>query len=382
MKWLSTSYLVNRRLGTDIADHAVWEELEQRVLRSRVATGELEPAFEKLLAYWKANAHSSESIPRAPYHVSRSDILHRLARRDLISNDLLKQIADLRFGQPEVRSVRLREGRAQVDLDIIKYKRRLLRVHYFSPWVLVWDVEDARLDDKSLAIKHEDAWSHGNVSFEATPGDHELTLDLICGYISVDEIANSALDPGNPYAFGGGRAEYRRWPKPKATWNASLKVPIEVYRESEEVISLVTNEELDPTEKFRFERLVPLQIKKPTEKEYHWTLMATMTLDDALQLPIAMSYDIFLLDGDKRIPAGNYFAYKTKGDVITGNERSDLSQTLDEEKLKHGTLEFVPNPQHVEAYPEVKEIWGRKLTLENLELFSKRERIFRDSTSR
>ena len=242
LKWLSTSYLVNRRLGTDIADHAVWEELEQRVLRSRVATGELEPAFEKLLAYWKANAHSSESIPRAPYHVSRSDILHRLARRDLISNDLLKQIADLRFGQPEVRSVRLREGRAQVDLDIIKYKRRLLRVHYFSPWVLVWDVEDARLDDKSLAIKHEDAWSHGNVSFEATPGDHELTLDLICGYISVDEIANSALDPGNPYAFGGGRAEYRRWPKPKATWNASLKVPIEVYRESEEVISLVTDE--------------------------------------------------------------------------------------------------------------------------------------------
>gem|GEM_PF-5366391 len=380
IRWLPTAYLVGQRLDANIADSPVWKELEQRVLSNRVAKGELEPAFAKLFASWKTHAFSStDSIPRTSYPVSRSDFLHKVAQRELISNGLLKQIADLRFGQPEVRSVRLREGDAQVDLNIVTYERRLLRVHYFSPWILVWDVTDARLGDKSLAITYEDAWSPGRVSFDATPGNHELVLNLTCGYVSRDAIPNSALDPGSPFAFGGGRAEHRRWPKTKRTWDVRLRVPIEVYGSDEKVISLVTDEKLNPTSKLRFDRLVPLRVLRRKDNAAYWTLLAKMTLDDASELPIAMSYDIFLLHGDERIPAGNYFAYKTKGDVITGAERSHLLQTLDNEKLKRGTLEFVPNPHHLERYPEVKEIWGRKLIMKDVEL-SIRGTIFGEST--
>ncbi len=348
LRWLPSRHILTSRLTKLPDDRLAWTEIERRIHRNKISSELLDDYVSGLIQRHKDSKGRSEQITW-PWLGSKT--LTLAAVRDLLEEDTLVELADMRFGKPDVHALRIREGQSRIPLDV-RYHAAISGV-MLCPLGLKWDISDAWIGEHPVRTN---ATLLEPLSIELPadlePGEHKLKINLHCGYHMYGRLSNGEFFPR------------RDWPAMMHKWDEQVVVPLTVYREDDAIVSTTSDPRLDPTKFIQFDRISPLKIYDGST--WRNTFLARVRLDTPHRLPCAMSFDMFLLFDGKRIPAGHFFAYRNETESDFQHHRSHLDVTQ-LQIAERADLEFVPNASHVEMQTNVQQIWGEEFLLRDVD---------------
>ncbi len=218
LQLLTTRRLIERRLPQQIEEPWVWQELERRLISSRITAGDASDAVELLTLHMTTNRPAGWNQP-LPWV---RGFLSGAISGKLVSDAQLLKLCDAFFGpRPIVKPLAPAAGRqrgVQVELE------------YGNPWAstsglgtdLLWEVKQVELDGKPMKISGPNRYANRWVGYcegALTPGDHELKVDVECAYV----------DESSATGFGqGSNIPASQWPKAKKRWTTTVAAPVKI----------------------------------------------------------------------------------------------------------------------------------------------------------
>ena len=335
---VSTRQLLTQRLPNEIDQPWVWNELDRRLLAGSLSQQEVDAAVKTLTAHvtktrWQGRSH---------------EFLKSARQAGKISEPVLIDLCDAFYGRNPVISPlsRLREGKSQFDIMI-----RCGGVLSSSGIgvQLLWQVDRVLLDGQPVEVawgfKSGGSWP-GRCQGNLPAGDHKVTAELECAYLDQSKLIG--LNPRDLPAD--------RWPAALKRWKPSVSAPLRIYTADEQIVPLSTDPSLDPrrTGGLTVERFV-VQADRDERKN----VIVQFAFDHSLAIPL--SFDVSAMLGDQTVKLGRIWAVNSRD--TSANRLSCSFETLDP-SIRRADIILTPNPRHIEFRPEVSEIWGEKIVVE------------------
>ncbi len=339
----TTANLIDQQLPKQLDAPWVWRELEQRLAAGNLSQEEAESAVGKLIANMRATKPEGWDQPLS----WQRDFLASAEQAGLLSDEVITDLADAFYGPTAtIRPLpRLRQVNNGFEIEI----------DYGSSWgehstavpALLWQVDRVLLDGQPVKVeqlhRHGTSWSGG---YEGTVamGEHEVICEVTCAY--VDQAKLIGLDPR--------RLPSARWPKAIKQWTQTISAPLTVFNDTESLVKLTTDASLDPSGGIRVKRCVIQADQNSTKK-------VIVELD--LGAAVSMSWDVSIVLAGSEVPLGaRWVAISENRQSSGGNMLSAKIESLDP-LIEIADIRLTPAPEHVEHRPEVKEIWGKQVTL-------------------
>jgi hypothetical protein len=267
-----------------------------------------------------------------------------------ISEPVLLALCEAFYGKkPVIQPLRrIREGSPGLSIE----------VQYGSRWSnqsdpgleLLWQVDRVLLDGKPLDIRETSStnfeWScYHDGGLPA--GDHEITVELQCAYVDQSKLLGLSMSdlPKN------------RWPPARKTWKQSVSAPLKVYPIGTPLVALTTDVRQDPgpTGGVQIDRLVA-QASRDGKKK----LILKAEFPSGLS---TLSYDVAASINGRLVKLGALWIVRTGNSTTSGSNRLEGRVDVLDPSITQADIHLTPNPRHIEEYPEVSEIWGKKTVL-------------------
>lgn len=331
----------------------VWNELSERLGGGKLSADQADTA---VAAMAREMLKKKSGGWDSPLHWG-NDFLKQAAAAGYLKDETLVALHDAFYGpKPVVAPLdRLREGADQVELQI----------DYGSvwddnsglPWRLVWNVEQvtindepAELDDRNRRVDSDDL--HGRIKHNFMPGTNVLRLRVEAAYVDASKL------------FGLDTTDLPRdrWPAAKKAWTHDLEIPIEVHAPGDQLVKLTTDPQFRPLpgRHIRVRRLVVQQGAQGYS--------VAVQLDYPVEPMVSISADMVVdIDGQQAELGPLFLAHRNNGTVGSGDQYSGTLEAISAEATQ-GDVALLPNPAYVEQYPEVQEVWGRRIIFRNVPL--------------
>ena len=341
----SNADIINKQLPTRIEEPWVWQELERRLAARSLSKEEAESAVGKLIAHMKASKPNGWDRPLN----WQSDFLKSASKSGLLSDQLLADLSDAYYGPTaKIQPLkRLREANRGFDIDI----------QYGSNWAsdtvpaLLWQVDRVLLDGQPIEFKqnyrNSRGWSSKHEG-KIAKGDHDVTCEITCAYVDRSKLIGLNVR----------RLPATRWPKPIKKWKQTISAPLTVFDKDASLVQLTNDTELDPTGEIKVKRCVVQADEGNSKKIFVELDMATG----------ASSWDVSVVLAGKEIPLGYRWAFITKGRSSSGGPALSAKIKSLDPGLEVADIKLTPAPKHIEHMSEVKEIWGKPITIFSVDL--------------
>ncbi len=235
--------------------------------------------------------------------------------------------------------------------------------------VLLWRVDQVSFDGKPIDVRNANlffGWSwQGACPGTLKAGSHEITIKVVCAY--VDENKMIGLNANN--------LPEELWPASRKRWTQSVSSPLSVYRVGEPVVALVNDARRSPGPNggIKIDRLAVQPARDGKKK-----IVMEVSLDPNPPT-IAVSYDaaIAIPGLSEPVPLGAVWIVPQKGGSASSGNL--LEATVDRlgDTAQRAQLLLTPNPNHVDQFSQVTEIWGEKVTIKGVPL----ERLDQEAVS-
>jgi hypothetical protein len=347
---LSTQQLIQERLPKQVDEPWVWNELELRLKAGSLSQQDVDDAIKKLTLHMTTTRPQGWDSPLS----WQNDFIKSAGQASLISEPVLIALCDAFYGpKPVIRPLpRQREGKGGFSIEI----------EYGNTWgshsnlglQLVWQVNRVLLDGKPSDVRqtHKAAgdWSgYHDGSLDA--GDHQLTLEIECAYINGGKLIGLNADD----------LSKSLWPEARKRWTQTVSAPLKVFLPDEPIVSLVTNPGQHPgagggiaVSRFAVQR----------DRDDGKLIVLKTGFVDGLTIPL--SYDIAVAFGEQTVDMGQmWVVQRQNGRTSSGGQMQKRLDMLDS-TIRSADIILTPNPSHIEHRPEVSEIWGEKIILQNV----------------
>lgn len=342
----STADLIEKQLPTQMEQPWVWRELERRLAAGSLSKEETESAVGKFIAHMQATKPKGWDQPLS----WQDEFLEAADKAGLLSDQLLADLADAFHGPTAtIRPFqRLREDNRGFDIEI----------EYGSDWdpaavpTLLWQVDRILLDGEPIELKKahrsRGRWFNRHEG-RIAKGDHKVTCEITCAYV----------DKSNLIGLNADRLPASRWPKPIKKWKQTISAPLTVFTEDVSLIELTTDAELDPTSGIKVKRCV-VQADEGNSKK------VIVKLDAGAG--VATSWDVSIVLASEEIPLGYRWAIvNERRSLGGGTELSAKIKSLDP-GIEIAKIKLIPAPKRIEHRSEAKEIWGKPITIFNVDV--------------
>lgn len=351
---MTTQQIIATELPQKYDEPWVWNELNARLQNGKLTAAEADAAVVELAKQMKAAKPAGWD---SPMHW-QDEFIKAASNAGLLSDEAILEFCDAFYGTtPTVESFqRLREGLT---------RNIHLEVHYGSTWGqhsglpvhLMWTINKATIDGEPIEFGHRNhnvrsADFSTYFDRELAAGKHKLDIELDCAYIEADKLFG--LDTNNLPAD--------RWPTALKRWTKKLEMPFEVYAGGQQIVKLTTDPQLDPraVRSIRVDRFVVQKADKG------YSVAAKLHFGE--DLPVSVSMDVVAVVDGQEVELGKSFVLlRDDGRASNGSEHRGELESIDPETI-YGDILLVPNPAHIEKYPEAKAIWGKPIRFRNLQL--------------
>jgi hypothetical protein len=346
LQFQSTQQLI-QWLPTRVDQPWVWNELTTRLKAGGLTQQEVDDAVKQLISHMTAKRPNGWD---QPLHW-QGDFVKSATQAGKVSEPLLLALCDAFHGKKPVIPPlpRIREGKQGLSIEV-QYGNRWSDEAQFG-LELLWQADRVLLDGKPLDVRQTSKTNNDWTCYHdgrLPAGDHEITVELECAY--VDQRRLLGLSARNLHKS--------RWPEASKRWKQSVSATLKVHPHDTPLVALTTDPSQDPgsTGGARIDRLV-VQADQNGKKKL--VLKA--------ELPFAqstLSYDVAVSLNGQLIPLGPFWIVQS-GHYTSRNGCHPLEARLDtlDPSITQADIHLTPNPRHVEQYPEVSEIWGKKTVL-------------------
>lgn len=345
---VSTATLIQTHLPQRVDQPWVWQELEARIQSGALTPAEGDDALDALTQHLQGQPSAGVR------HISwQRQFLADAHGAGLLSDTAVAAFSDAYFGpQAQVDPLpRMREGRRPIEF-VLRYGSHASDE---TPWRLDWEVVEVQLDGESvdtLTINHQNvAATHGRVTLDLTPGEHEVAFVVEAVYLDRQAVRGIDLD-SVPVA---------NWPDPKKRWRHDVKTPLRVHGRDETVVEPIADPSLNPASSVRIDQLA---IQPHGQRE---RAVAQVNFEPAPAVPV--SFDIVIDTGQRRIGAGSIASWpRPAGGQSMRSRRSNEDVSDLGPSIRRVDVHLVPNARHVDHVPDVTQIWGEPIVIEDVEL--------------
>lgn len=212
MRYLPTSYLVDKKITAEYRNNAAWNELTRRLIAGKLNESQVERAFQKLTAIYERDNFA----PLDLYTVSSQFTIAADARGMVNQQDLIEH-ADAVYPKPFGR-LHFSKQQNQTWLSVVYGA-----APYGSgcPLMLIWCPKRVSIDGReieSFRIENADRYTAGCFEGVLPPDVREVSIELECAYVKRDALPVTK----------GGRLRKEAWPSTvQKEWTIAVHVPVE-----------------------------------------------------------------------------------------------------------------------------------------------------------
>lgn len=175
------------------------------------------------------------------------------------------------------------------------------------------------------------------------PGEHELTFSFDLGVVP-ESVIFRGVD-GKP-----GTAD--KWPTPISRWQATIERKVLVVENDEPRVALVTDPARNP-----LGSSMPVVEQMFARPGTGGTQLVVKWRDNAGPPSLALSYAVSVEAGGKRLDFGRYVIGDSERGTFSSISEDEVVPTLSRD-VNTVNLLFTPDPEAVDFFLEVEEIWG------------------------
>ena len=352
LQQLTTDDLIRHQLPQQFDEPWVWNVLDQRLGRGEMTGGQVAEAVRVLTQQMAAAKPLGWD---GPLSWSGTFMKQALAIPGVPDAEKVAFYQAYHGNTPQIGPLqRLPDGEQQVEV----------RVEFGNTWgssmphVLAWRIRDIQVAGGSASFTTQQI---GGNMFEADakarlePGPHEVVVELECILYDVGRYPNvdlSAVPAAN-------------WPAGMHRWTIEAKTSLEVMDPAVPAVRQV--------EAIEMRAAIEAGVKIPAvtlARRGSSDTLASFEVDVELDLPVPVSFDVSLDFGNGQEPQNVGIAYWW----LQGDEVRDWVSNLGSlthppsPDVREVTVILTPNPEHVEEYAEVTEIWGGTMRIEGVPL--------------
>jgi hypothetical protein len=368
-KAASTEDLI-QQFSDQISAHAQQHVLMQRFKDGLMTQAEVDSfarALGKRLGDEKAYIVGMAPSPSDHY---LEEFLQIAAERKGISDSaMLDMCKDIQRRKLEIKELpRIREGSATLDMNVVY---GLQEEHFYpsvTPLNLIWTVSDIRLNGEAIDFSRKGAhgsdWQ-GNCFVEVNPGNHLLAATVEFALVEAESGFRGAV-------------ECDRWPHVTRTrWTEIAEANLAVLATNKAAARPIEDPEFDPTADGSIS--VTKILVFPGGNQLCEARIELVTGDER-RVPI--SCNVYAKIGGETIPFGAYYDASWTTEIKNDRERSShyrrikggsglrsaIPRKLLTDDDQVAEVIFVPNPEHIEQYPNVNKIWGKPIEFKDIRL--------------
>jgi hypothetical protein len=352
-------------LRTTVTSPWDWQELQRRLAGGSLTSADAASAVNVLINYLKSE--NAIGRPRKPLNWPGPFLQAAIARGYISKPQLTTLCQSFYNDSPDlVLRDRFREG------EVIHIGQQ----HSAQPWnlsgmKLCWSLESV-VADHSIPLSPTPTYGKNSFgsdlpsgtgpgyfqtldfSQQLPVGEHQLTFSFVLGTVS-DQATFRGTDgkPGTP----------DKWPNPFCTWKRSFTKKITVVRKDQPVISMVSDDALDPAKTMTLQ--ISEALMRPSSRGAG-EIALKWKPSGACPAPISMR--VTIRAGDRSISAGA-FTYKSDGGSASWGYGGPA---LVKQPLPPGitTIDVLmtPDPKALEDSPTVNRIWGKPIRINDVPL--------------